>query len=193
MDAPTQVHLGECVQAERLEQVHQDPDVHPVRTGEGDRLESLSRPGVLAGQRLHEPGQGGPVGCQQRSGDEFGHPAPVRGQDGSPVVQRTLVGALAEHHPGLGEQRAQQAGRERGVEIAQVGVEKGDHITVGGGEGLPQRLALARDVPQSGQHVPLRHHPGAGRAGHLRRAVDAVGVDHHQLVDEGHPFDQLGS
>ena len=85
----------------------------------------------------------------------------------------------------VGEQRAEQPGDEAGVEGEQVGVDEDDDVAGRRGERPPQRLALAGDRGDVGQHVvPVRRRarrrPRATRGG----GVGRPGVEDDELVDQ---------
>ena len=85
----------------RRQHVDQQRDLDPPPLDHRHRLEQLPPPGVLAGQRLGEPGQLGEEPAEQRAGDELAHPSPT----GRLAVERASVVALHELQPGVGEQR----------------------------------------------------------------------------------------
>ena len=164
--------------------VEQQPDLHPVARRERQRLQQLAGARVLAAQRLHHARQLGPQRREQRAHQQLGDPAAAGGALDGLEPQRPPVEALHEVHAVLDEQRAEQGGHERGVEVDEVGVEVAQHVAGGGGERPPQDLALAGPRFQLGHDVGAAHHAGPGRRRDLDRAVGRPGVHDHQLVHE---------
>ncbi len=180
------VHLGHGPQPHLGGHVDQQPEVDAVAGGEGKSLQQGAPSAVLTRQGLGEAEQVGEEAGQEGTGHQFGHPATLTG----PAFEVPPVAALDEVHRGVAEQRGHQAGDEAEVEAGDVGVTPDHHVAPGGGEGLPQRLALARGRSALGEDGPGAHHPGAGPTGFRRRGVRRAVVDHHHLVDQSVALDQ---
>ena len=59
MHPVAEIHLRNDVDAIRADEIDQHADLHPVSAGERQPLERGAAAGVLARQRLHDPGQVG--------------------------------------------------------------------------------------------------------------------------------------
>ena len=165
--------------------VEQQPDLHPVARRERQRLQQLPGARVLPAQGLHHARQLGAQRREERADQQLGDPAAAGGALVGLQPQRPPVEALHQVHPVLDEQRAEQRGHERGVEVDEVGVEVAQDVAGGGGERPPQDLTLAGPRRELGHDVGAAHHASAGRRRDLDRAVGRPGVHHHQLVHRG--------
>ncbi len=152
------------------QQVDEQADLHPVGRDERHLLQGRPAAGVLAAQRLHEPGELRPQRVEQRPGGQLGDPAPAGRLDEPVDLERPRVAALHVVHLPVGEQRAEQPGDVVGDVAEQVGVEEDDEVAGGGGQRLPQRLALAGAGAVRGQHVGGGDDVGAGGTGDGGRA-----------------------
>ncbi len=128
---------------------------------------------------------------EQRTGDQFGDPAAAGRHHRAVGLQRPVVHGLDQLDVRLGEQRAEDAGDQGGVELAQVGVHEADDLAVGDQQRTPQHLALAGGGGQPGQDGVPVDDGGPGLGGDLGGAVDGAGVDHHQLVHQRESLHQL--
>ena len=141
--------------------------------GNGSRSSKVASRGVLTGQRLHEPGQVGPVQVENgRATSSVTRPPPpawIR----SPTAKRTVVASLDERDGRIGEQGTEQPGHHRRIEREQVGVDEDDDVATGCGQGSPQRLALAWHRRQAREQVVAMDDVRAG-SGWRRRAVASV-------------------
>ncbi len=185
--AHPQVDLRQAAEPEPGVGVEQQADLHAVPARERHRLQQLARRRVLPAQRLHHPGQLGAQRREQRAGEQLGDaPAAVlqRLLLGRLQPQRAPVEALDEADTGQREDRAEQRGDERGVEVDEVRVEEHDHVAGGRGERAPQHLALARQRRQVRHDVGAPHHAGARRGGHGDGPIRGPRVDDDELVDE---------
>ena len=107
-------------------------------------LEQVAAYGPLAGQRMHQPAQLGPLQRDQRTGHQLGHPAALERRPPPRVVTLgALVEALHQGDAVVGEQRSEQAAHEVGVPVDQVGVHEHDQVAARDEQRLPHRLALA--------------------------------------------------
>ena len=75
MDAALEVDLAEALDPDPLGDVDQVPDLDRVAGEERDLLEQRPPPGVLAGERLDQPGQLREEEVDQRPRDELRDPA----------------------------------------------------------------------------------------------------------------------
>ena len=108
----------------------------------------------------------------------------------APFLDRSLVEALHVLDPRLTQERAEEAGHEARLDVADVGVDPGDDVAVEDVEALPERLALAGHRADLGQDLRVPHHGHAELGRDLGGAIGAVGVDDDELVDERHPVDE---
>ncbi len=184
--AGPQVDLGQAPDADGGEGVEQQADVDPVALDEGQGLHEGAPGCVLARQGLDHGGQGGVEEREGRAGQELSDPAPA----GLAPRLGALVEALHELDVGLGQERAQQTGDERRVEVPQVGVAPHDEVAGAGQHGLPQGLALARFGPELRGDVGRGHDPGPGGGRHLGRGVGGVVVEDEDLVHQRGVADQ---
>ena len=106
--ALAQVDLGHRRQPEPSLEVEQEPEVDAVALDERQLLEQLAAAGVLAGQRLDEPGQLRAQEADHGSRHELGHPAATRA-----VAFGSVVEALHEPDVGAGQERAEEPDHER--------------------------------------------------------------------------------
>ncbi len=193
--AHTDVHLGQTVQADRVQRIDQEPQLDAVAHREGQALQQGAAGRVLTAQRLDETGQLRPVEIEQRPGDQFGDAAALTCAGALAAdLQRTVVHRLDEMDVRVGQQRADDAGDKGGREFAQIGVDEADDVAAGGEQRAPQDLALAGQRGNTGQHAVPVDDRGAGRRRDLGRTVGGARIQHHQLVDQrngiGH---QLGA
>src|SRR5579883_2015254 len=72
-----EVHLGYLVEAEALEDVDEEPDLHPVPREEGEALEERPPPGVLPGEGLEHPRQLGEERVEQGAREKLRDPSPA--------------------------------------------------------------------------------------------------------------------
>jgi hypothetical protein len=98
-----------------------------------------------------------------------------------------VVEALDEADRRVGEQRPEQTGDERGVEVVQVGVDEHDQVAGGGDEAAPHRGALAVGPREVGGERVLVDHDGARLGREPRGGVGRPRVDDDDLVDQRHP------
>ena len=187
MPADAEVDLGERAEAAEPQQVDEQPDLHAVAGDERHLLQGRAAAGVLAAQRLDEPGQLRPQRVEQRAGGQLGDPAAAGGLHRAVDLERPGVAALHVGDLRVGQQRAEQPGHVVGDVAEQVGVEEDDEVAGGRGQRLPQRLALAGAGAVGGQHVGGGDDVGAGRPGDRGGGVGGVGVDDQQLVDQRQP------
>lgn len=192
------VDLGEGVQPGRLQGVDQQPELDAVAGREREPFEQGAAGRVLTAERLDETGEFRPVQVEQRAGDQLGDPAAAGRDDGAVPrraarghLQRPVVHGLDQLDVRFGEQRADDAGHEGGVELAQVGIDEADDLAAGDEQRAPEHLALAGGRGQPGQDLVAAHHPGAGRGGRGGGAVAGAGVDHDQFVDQRQALHQL--
>ena len=183
--ARPEVHLGQRRQAVTGDHVDHQGEVDAPAADDRQGFEDRPASGVLPGQGLHDPGQVGEQPGDERAGDELGDPSPAGGASAGPAVE-----ALHELDLRGREQRAEQAGHEPGPEVGDVAVDPGDEIAGGGGQRLPDGVALPGAGPGTGQDVGAVHHPGAGGGGHLGGAVGGVVVDDQDLVEQRDGLDQ---
>src|SRR5207245_74086 len=87
---------------------------------------------------LHEPREHWEQVRQCWAGHELRDPTTAAGL----TVQRTSVVALDHPDVGIVEQRRQQTSDEMGAEVADVGIDPAQEVSLGYVERLPQRVAL---------------------------------------------------
>src|SRR5438067_11270366 len=86
-----QVHLAQAAQTILLEQVDEQPGLHPVAREEGHARQRRATTRVLAGQRLQEARQLREEQVQQRSGGQLRHAATAAALDRAAEPQRPAV------------------------------------------------------------------------------------------------------
>src|SRR6266511_3894224 len=109
---------------------------------------STSRPSstpsrVLAGERLHEPGQIRPEQVDHRPGEQLGDAAAAAGVGDLAVAQGPLIEGLDVLDGLVGQQRPVQAVDEAGVDVLDVRIYPADDVAVARVQALPHALALA--------------------------------------------------
>ena len=107
------------------------------------------------------------------------------------TVERAVVVALHEVHVVAHQERTDEADDEPRTEVADVRVAPNDDVAVRREHRSPQRVALAAEVVEVGEHLLGAHHPSACICRDLRRPVDRAVVDHEDLVDEWAPLHEL--
>jgi hypothetical protein len=180
---PSEVHLGDRVETVALVGVEQGRHLDPVAHRHRQALEQAAADRPLAGERLHDRGQLGPVQREPRPGDQLGD-APALGRHARAHVEDAVVEALGEEHLAIGEQRSDQPGDEVRAPLGQVGVDEDEEVGRRHEQRLPQRLALAPAHPEVGADLGDGAHPCPRRGGDRRRRVVRQGVHDDQLVDE---------
>ena len=190
MDPSLQVDLAQPFESDPLRDVDQVPDLHGVAGEKGDRLEQAAAPGVLAGERLDEPGEVRVEEVDQGPRDQLGDPAAAALAKHPALHDRALVVALDVLDARLNEQRAERPVGHPRMPVADVRVAPDDDVAERLVEALPERLALPAVGAVAGQHVRVLHDTGALACGDLARPVHGRGVDDQQLVDERHGLHQ---
>ena len=183
--AAAEVDLGDRLGAEQAGGVDQGGQLDGVPGGHREPLEQVPADGPLAGQRLHQPAQLGPLQRDQRTRDQLGDPAALeRGLAAGVLPRGPLVEPLHQRDAVVGQQRSEQARDEVGVPVDQVGVHEHDQVAAGDEQRLPHRLALARVAAELGPDLVRAVHDGPGVGGHREGVVGRVGVDDHDLVEQ---------
>src|SRR5438093_2547117 len=108
MDPPLQVDLADGRQPHRLNDVHQQPDLHRIASEEGERLEQAAPPRVLTGEWLDDPRQLGEEQIDERTRHELGDAATALRDDSLPLLVRASIEALDVLKARLAEQRPKQ-------------------------------------------------------------------------------------
>src|SRR5450759_43172 len=193
MDPDLHVHLGEGAQPELPQDVQQQPALDAVAGEERDALEDLPPAGVLARERLHEPGELRPEQVQHRARGELGHAPSARRPQDAAVLERPLVERLDVADLRLGEQRPNEPVQESRVDVLDVGVDPDDDVAFQDEDALPQRLAFAGRGRHPGEDLVIEEYLRALGPRDVEGSVRAARVDDADLVDEWVPLDQLGS
>lgn len=126
---------------------------------------------------------------EQGPRDQLGDPATGLGLAAGRVQERSVVDRLDQLDARLEEQWAQQGGHEVRSPLDQIGVQEGQHVTGRDVECLPQCLALALSRAEIRPDVAGPVDDRSGRSSALGGGIDAVRVDHHQFIDQGHLID----
>src|SRR6266480_981543 len=108
MDPPLQVHLAEALEPGPLGDVDEMYDLDRVACEERHRLEQSASTGVLARQRLDQPGQLGEEQVDERSRDELRDPAAAALLELAALDDRALVVALDVLEARLVKQRPER-------------------------------------------------------------------------------------
>src|SRR6266566_4252886 len=184
VDAPLEVDLANRRETCLVEDVDQQPYLDRVAGEERHRLEELPSPGVLPGEGLDESGELGEEEIDEWPRHQLRDAPAALGHDPVPVADGALVEALHVGDALLTQQRAQQPVDEARLDVADVGIDPRHDIAVQHVEALPQRLTLALEAPQLGQHLRVAHDRDPELLRDLTRAIGRVRVDHHELVDQ---------
>ena len=167
--------------------VDEESEIDPVAGREGQLLEDLAAPRVLACERLHDRRKVWKEQRHERASDELGDPASLT----VAAVERAVVVALDEPDVAARQERADEPEHEARAEVADVGVAPHDDVALRREHRSPERVTLAAQVVERGEDLLGAHDAGTGIGRTLRRAVDRAVVDDEDLVDQARALHQL--
>ena len=182
--AGPQVHLGDPVEPEPLQDIDQESDLDPVAGEERELLEHLAAAGGLAREWLEHARQFGEEQVEQRARRELGDPAAPRFVPPAPHLERPPVIPFDVADAGVTQQGPQEAVDELGMDVPDVRIHPCDQVAPEDVEALPQRLPLPAVGALVRQDLGVVVRGDAEAAGQGGRAVVGPPVDHHDLIEE---------
>ena len=108
MHPVAEIHLRNDVDAIRADEIDQHADLHPVSAGERQPLERGAAAGVLARQRLHDPGQVGPGKLTSGRATRLGDATSAVQADALLGDERPVVERLDQGDVRLGEEQSRR-------------------------------------------------------------------------------------
>ncbi len=181
-----EIDLGDPVQPRLAPGVDEHRDLDAVAGRERERLEQLPPRGHLPGKRLSHACELGVEQLERGTRHQVvDAPSPL-GLRSDVARDRAAVEGLDERHPGLADERPEQAACEVRGEPLCVGIEEADELAAEHRQRSPHGIALAKHRPVGGHQLCLLPHDGPGVLGHGRCAVGRGGIDDSYLIDRPH-------